>query len=62
MKRSTRRITVYTVVEVWRGMAAGARNFRRIGNAQKYMRKVRRRTNPYEYDVQLFEGKISPAT
>ena len=58
MKRQTRRLKLYTVVEVWRGMACGARNFKRLKNAQKYMRRLRRRGNPAEDDVQLFETPI----
>ena len=58
MKRRARRLTLYTVVEVWRGIAAGAKNFRSLRNAEKYMRRLRRGRNLVEDDVQLFEGSV----
>lgn len=58
MSRRTYELNLYTVVEVWRGFATGAKNFKRLGNAQKYMRHLRRRCNLSEDDVQLFECPI----
>jgi hypothetical protein len=36
MKRRTRRRKLYTVVEVWRGIAAAAKNFTSLQPAEKY--------------------------
>jgi hypothetical protein len=58
MTRRTHKLKLYTVVEVWRGFATGAKNFRRLTNAQKYMRRIRRGCNLAEDDVQLFECPI----
>jgi hypothetical protein len=59
MSQMQRKIKLYTVVEVWRGIAVGARNFRRLQNAQKHMLRLRRRHNLIEDDVQLFTGVLS---
>lgn len=56
MTRETYELRLYTVVEVWRGVAAGAKNFMRLRSAQKYMRRLRRGRNLAEDDVQLFEA------
>lgn len=58
MTRRTYNLKLYTVVEVWRGFATGAKNFKRLGNAQKYMRRLRRGCNLAEDNVQLFECPI----
>ncbi len=50
---------IYTVVEVWRGIAAGAKSFPDLSRAQQYMRRVQGRRNLLEDDVQLFENTIS---
>jgi hypothetical protein len=57
--QASRNLRIYTVVEVWRGIAVGARNFRRLQNAQKYMVRLRRRRNFMEDDVQLFKGVLT---
>jgi hypothetical protein len=49
---------IYTVVDVWRGIAVGARNFRRLRNAQKYEQRLRRHRNMLDDDVKLFETAI----
>ena len=54
----TSRLRLYTVVEVWRGIAASAKNFTRLEDAQKYMRRLRQGRNMTEDDVQLFENSI----
>ena len=59
MAQANRNLRIYTVVEVWRGIAVGARNFRRLQNAQKYMVRLRRRRNFMEDDVQLFKGVLT---
>ena len=59
MAQASRNLRIYTVVEVWRGIAVGARNFRRLQNAQKYMVRLRRRRNFMEDDVQLFKGVLT---
>jgi len=53
------RIRVYTVVEVWRGLADKAKTFVDLEKARRYLRTARRRHNPLEDDVKLFEGTIS---
>jgi hypothetical protein len=58
MTRRTSELRLYTVVDVWRGIAAGAKNFRRLGDAQKYMRRLRRGRNLGEDDIQIFENSI----
>jgi hypothetical protein len=52
------KVKLYTVVEVWRGMAVGAKTFKHLRNAQKHMQRVRRRRNLLEDDVQLFEDLL----
>jgi len=51
-------IHVYTVVEVWRGMADGARSFVDGDKARRYLRAARLRRNLLEDDARLFEGTI----
>jgi hypothetical protein len=58
MARRTRELKLYTVVEVWRGCATGAKVFRRLQSAQEYLRRLRRGRNLAEDDVQLFECPI----
>ncbi len=57
--QARRKLQIYTVVEVWRGIAVSARNFRRLQNAEKHMLRLRRRRNLMEDDVQLFKGVLS---
>jgi hypothetical protein len=64
MMAKVRGFRIYTVVQVWRGIAAGAKSFPDLSRAQQYMRRAQGRRNPLEDDVQLFEGTIrlvSPA-
>lgn len=49
---------VYTVVEVTRGVAAGAYCFRRLKEARLYMMRLCKDRNLDEDDVQLFETII----
>jgi len=49
---------IYTVVEVWRGIAQGARSFTRLKDARKHMRSLRRRFNPLEDDVKMFRNAL----
>ena len=58
MKRRTRRLKLYTVVEVWRGMAAKVKNFKDRSDAQNHLRRIRRRRNLTEDDFQLFETSV----
>jgi hypothetical protein len=58
MIRSKTKLQVYTVVDVWRGIAVGARNFRRLRNAQKHLQRLRRNRNSMEDDVKLFDTTI----
>ncbi len=54
----TSRLKLYTVVEVWRGIAASAKNFTRLGNAHKYMQRLRRGRNLTEDDIRVFESSV----
>jgi hypothetical protein len=58
MARGPLNLRMYTVVEVWRGMAVGAKNFRRLDNAKKHMLRLRHRRNLMEDDVQLFKSVL----
>lgn len=58
MRKRTDKLQIYTVVEVWRGIAQGAKNFARMSDAQNYVRRVRRRHNPLEDEVTLFRNKL----
>lgn len=49
---------IYTVVEVWRGIAVGAKNFGDLRDAHNYVRRLERRCNLLEDDVRLFEGRV----
>ena len=51
-------LRIYTVVEVWRGIAAGAKSFVDLGRAQEYMRRAQARRNLQDDDVQLFEDTV----
>ncbi len=55
-------LRIYTVVEVWRGIAAGAKSFVDLNLAERYMRRVQARRSPQEDDVQLFETTLKLAT
>jgi len=54
----THKLRLYTVVEVWRGMAASAKNFTRLRDAENYMRRLRQGRNLAEDDVQLFRSSV----
>ena len=58
MMGSRTNLRIFTVVDVWRGMAVGAKNFRRLRNAEDYMQRLRRGRNLMDDDVQLFETRI----
>jgi len=50
------KVKLYTVVEVWRGMAVSAKSFRYLRSAEKHLQRLRRHRNLLEDDVQLFKG------
>jgi len=52
------KLKLYTVVEVWRGIAASPKNFIRLRDAENYMRRLRQGRNLAEDDVQLFESSV----
>ncbi|MGH9814625.1 MAG: hypothetical protein ACRD6I_00950 [Candidatus Acidiferrales bacterium] len=52
------RLRVFTVVEVWRGMAAGAKHFWGMADAARYQQRLREKHNLMEDDVQLFIGTL----
>ena len=51
-------LPIYTVVEVWRGIAVGAKNFRRRTSAIKHLRRLRQSHDMQDDDVQLFETTV----
>jgi hypothetical protein len=51
-------LKLYTVVEVWRGIAASAKNFTRLQDAENYLLRLRQGRNLAEDDVQLFKNSI----
>lgn len=53
---------IYTVVEVWRGIASRVRTFASLERAQGYMRRVRAQHNLLEDDVQVFKTSVPVAT
>ena len=57
MKRISR-LKIYIVVEVWRGIAASAKNFARLRRAENYMWRLCQGRNLREDDVQLFQSSI----
>jgi hypothetical protein len=52
------RLKLYIVVEVWRGIAASAKNFTRLRDAKNYLQRLRKDRNLDEDDVQLFESSV----
>jgi len=56
--RRSRKLKLYTVVEVWRGIAAGAKNFTRLRDAEKYVNRVRGHYTLAEDDIQVFENSV----
>ena len=52
------KLRIYTVVDVWRGLVVGVRNFRRLKNAEFYRRRLMVQRNLREDDVQLFEATL----
>ena len=58
VKRRGRKLRIYIVVEVWRGIAAAARSFANLRDAQDYLKRLSRKRNLVEGDVQLFENSI----
>lgn len=49
---------IYTVVDVWRGIAIGAKSFPTRHEAEIYLHQLRKSRNSEEDDVQLFEDHI----
>jgi len=56
--RTRARVPIYTVVDVWRGIAVGAYNFQRLEDARKCMARLRAGRNLQEDDVRLFEAVL----
>ena len=61
MTRNKTKLKIYTVVDVWRGMAVGVRNFRRLKNAQQHVRRLKQHRNLLQDDVRLFETVVALA-
>lgn len=47
---------IYTVVDVWRGIAVGAHTYRRLKDAKACAARLREGRNLFDDDVRLFEG------
>ncbi len=58
MRHPARSLKLYTVVEVWRGIAADAKTFVSLRDAEKFMQRVRQRCNLLEDDVKLFQRSV----
>lgn len=56
MTKGGRRLRIYTVVEVWRGMASSSRTFTRLKEAKAFLGRLKSRHDLQEDDVRLFEG------
>lgn len=52
------RLRIFTVVDVWRGMAVGAKSFTNLSNARNYLQRVTRGRNLMEDDVQIFQDFV----
>ena len=59
MTKDKTKLRIFTVVDVWRGMVVGVRNFRYRKNAHRHMQKLVLRRNLEEDDVQLFETAVA---
>jgi len=60
MTKPAKHLQIYTVVHVWRGMAANSRSFTRLKDAREYMRQIRKGRNLQEDDIRLFEDILQP--
>ena len=58
MTRTRARAPIYTVVDVWRGIAVGAYSFQPPEDARECMARLRSGRNLQEDDVRLFEGVL----
>lgn len=54
----SRKKQIYTVVEVFSGIAEAAYNFNHLKNAQMYLKQLKKGRNLDEDDVQIFENAI----
>lgn len=55
MRTRTTKVKIYTVVEVWRGMAQSAKSFDNVASAEKYMQRLRKHQNPLDDEAALFK-------
>lgn len=53
------KLRIFTVVDVWRGMAVGAKSFTNLRNARNYVQRLERGRNMEEGDVQIFEDFVA---
>ncbi len=61
MTEPGKRLQIYTIVEVWRGMAASSRSFTRLKDAREYMRWLRKGRNLQEDDIAVYEDSVQLA-
>jgi imidazole glycerol phosphate synthase subunit HisF len=59
MTKAKTDLRIFTVVDVWRGMVVGVRNFRDLKNAQHHMQRLVLHRNLEQDDVQLFETAVA---
>jgi len=58
MTKRAKRRRIYIVVDVWRGIANGARSFTKLRQAQQCVRRLEKGRNLVEDDVGLFVSSI----
>ncbi len=58
MPRAGGEARVYTVVDVWRGIAVGAYSYRRLKDAEACAARLREGRNLLEDDVKVFVGLL----
>lgn len=58
MKQVRPELRIYTVVDVWRGIAIAVKNFTELKCAQNYVLQLRRCRNMQEDDQELFENSL----
>ena len=58
MSKAEATVRIYTVVDVMCGVGVGAKSFCRLKHAQTYLKRLRKRRNLDEDDVELFEDTV----
>ncbi len=58
MSKTKATVRLYTVVDVMCGVSVGAKSFCRLKDARTHLRRLRKRRNLDEDDVQLFGDTV----